>query len=61
MLRHGLQEVHGVRIHLPQSLARRPSAGGAGAAVGEVSGAGVNKATNPLSADHVVFGMPTGQ
>jgi putative restriction endonuclease len=28
MLRHGLQEVHGVRIHLPRSAALRPSAEG---------------------------------
>jgi putative restriction endonuclease len=28
MLRHGLQEVHGVRIHLPRSPAMRPSAEG---------------------------------
>ena len=28
MLRHGLHEVHGVRIHLPRSPAMRPSAEG---------------------------------
>ena len=28
MLRHGLQEIHGVTIHLPRSAALRPSVDG---------------------------------